>query len=196
MNLGILIKYMLKLQLPKWILLSFFALWLHDGNSQGINELNKAYIIGQVTNVDNNGPLLGHEITIMSDTTYGFGFSYHKKVYTDKEGLFYDTIPTDALKGALQIYTFDCYNIRHDTTVYYRFNWSESNILQANFQLPVESPTFTPQANFEFKQDPTGQNHLLYTFFDKSNEQDINSWYWDFGDDSYSTFTTSLPHIY
>lgn len=186
MKLRKLLKYILRLQFQKWILFSFVALWLHTGISQGINDINKAYVIGQVTKLTNNGPIFGQEVIIISDTTYGSGVTYFKKVYTDKEGIFYDTIPTEALKGALQIHTIDCYNNRHDTTVYYRFNWSENNVLQANFKLPVELSTNTPQANFAFKQDPTGQNNLMYKFYDKSNEQDIISWYWDFGDGTLS----------
>jgi len=103
-NLRKLIKYMLRKQFQKWILFSFVALWFHLGMSQGINDIHKAYIIGQVTKTTNNGPIINQEIRIMSDSSYNPGFNYFKKVYTDKEGLFYDTIPTEAFKGALIIY--------------------------------------------------------------------------------------------
>lgn len=196
-----LIKYMLRLQFQKWILFLFVALWFQSGFSQGINDINKAFIIGQVTKDLNNAPISGHEVTIMSDTTYDPDFIYVKKVYTDKEGLFYDTIPTKALKGALYIFTHDCFNKIHDTTVYYRFNWDESNLVQANFKLPVELSTNSAQANYKFIQNPLGNNNLLFQFYDNTNSENVISWYWEFGDDKNSTLqnpqhTYSEPGLY
>jgi len=191
-NLRKLIKNKNGLQYHKWLVFAFFALWLHSGFSQSINDINNAIIVGQVSKITNSAPIFGQEVTIISDTTYGSSFVYHKKVYTDKEGLFYDTIPTEALKGALTIYTIDCFNNRHDTTVYYRFNWSESNILQALFELPVEFSTSAPQANFSYVQNPLGINNLLFSFFDSSNEEGILSWNWNFGDGETSSLQNPI----
>lgn len=182
MNLRILIKYLKRTQFQKWILLCFVALWLHSGISQGINEINNAYIVGQVTKISGKGPIFGQEVIIMADSTYCPNFVYFKKVYTDKEGLFYDTIPTDAQKGAINIFTIDCLNKKHDTTLYYRFNWSESNVVQANFELPVQLAANSPQANFSYSQDTAVHNNLFFNFHDKSNESNIISWFWNFGD--------------
>lgn len=195
MNLRKLITYILRIQFQKWILFSFVALWLHSGMSQGINEINNAYIVGQVTKLTSKGPIHNQEVIIVSDSSYSPNFIYFKKVYTNKEGLFYDTIQTEALKGAINIYTIDCLNKKHDTTLYYRFNWSESNTLQANFSLPVHLATNSPQANFSFNQDPAVNNDLFFKFHDKSNEPNVTSWFWNFGDGAISD-TQHPNHTY
>jgi hypothetical protein len=179
----------------RWILYLILFSWLPGGYSQELNDVNNAFIIGQVTRTSNNGPIWGHEVTIMSDTTYNPNFIYIKKVYTDKEGLYFDTIPTEALKGALYIFTVDYFNTTHDTTVYYRFNWSKSNVVQANFKLPVELPTYEPQADFKIVQNPNGGDNLFYQFIDNTNEENILSWLWDFGDGA-SSFLQNPQHGY
>ncbi len=155
-------------------------------NGQGFMGKNKIFLIGQVVNELNGAPLKGHKLFIESDTTYEPNLSYNKVVYTDEEGYYYDTIQTYNLKGALLISTFDYKNAKYDTTVFYRFNWSEDNILFANFALPTEPLPVNYQANFYYIRNPNGSNGQEYKFIDITNSQDIISWEWDFGDGTIS----------
>ncbi|MEZ5195061.1 MAG: PKD domain-containing protein [Bacteroidales bacterium] len=163
--------------------------------SQGLNELNTVYLIGQVTNAQNGGPIKNHEVIITSDSMYNPHFVYTKKLYTDFEGYYYDTISTFDLKGGLNISTLDYLNNDYDTTVFFRFTWSEENILFANFVLPVQPQTVTYQANFYYQRDPEGNNSLEYIFHDLSNSDDIISWEWNFGDGNFSPLS-SPKHTY
>jgi PKD repeat protein len=190
-------KYNQWFSFPGWklIILAFVALWFFEGKSQGVNDINKAFVIGQITCSNNNSPIAGQEVIIKADTAYDNNFIYHNKVYTNKEGLFIDTIHTEALKGGLIISTIDCYNVTHDTTIYFRFNWSEDNYLQPHFLLPSEIGTNGPQANFDFIQKPYGQSNLTFSFFDKTNNDNAVLWEWDFGDGIFS-FEQNPEHTY
>ncbi|MEZ5082370.1 MAG: hypothetical protein R2750_02790 [Bacteroidales bacterium] len=130
------------------LLLLFYGFNVATGQKNPVE--NRIYLIGQVINTINGGPIENQELIITSDSTNEANFPYYKKVYTDKEGYYYDTIYAPDQKGSLSISTFDYLNIFHDTTVYYRFNWSEDNILFAHFKLPVEPITNIFQANFYF----------------------------------------------
>lgn len=155
--------------------------------SQSLNEVNTILLIGQITNNQNGGPIKNQEVIVSSDSIYNPHFVYSKKLYTDFEGYYYDTIKTYALKGGLNIMTNDYLNNHHDTTVFFRFAWSEENILFANFELPVQPQTVPYQANFYYHRNPTGNNSLEYAFFDVSNSDDVISWEWNFGDGNYSS---------
>jgi hypothetical protein len=149
--------------------------------------INKAILIGQVTNQLNGGPIKEQEIIIISDSSYNSGFTYHNEIFTDSEGYFYDTILTYYNKGALLISTLDYLNNYHDTTVYFRFNWSDENILFANFILPIEPPQIFYQANFYYQRNPSGQNPSEFQFYDLTNSCNIISHEWNFGDGAFSS---------
>jgi PKD repeat protein len=177
------------------IIICFFLLLYSSAVAQEWIGENKIYLIGQVTNELNGAPIKEHQITISSDSTYNPGFIYHNLLYTDSEGYFYDTIPTSINKGALLISTDDYLNNQHDTTVYFRFTWSDINVLFANFVLPTEPPQVYYQANFYYYRNPFGQNPSEYQFYDLTNSCNILSYLWDFGDQTYSTESNPL-HAY
>ncbi|OQX79273.1 MAG: hypothetical protein B6D61_03865 [Bacteroidetes bacterium 4484_249] len=179
----------------RWLLMVMLLLFSTIGFSQGFSEKNTIYLIGQITNNLNGGPIKEKEVVIISDTTYNSNFSYSKKVTTDSEGYFYDTIPTYELKGSLIISTEDYLNVHYDTTVYFRFTWTGDNILFANFILPVEIPSVNYQANFYYQRDPSGYNNMEYQFYDITNSNDIISWEWNFGDGNFSN-EPNPGHIY
>ncbi|MCF8368509.1 MAG: T9SS type A sorting domain-containing protein [Bacteroidales bacterium] len=170
-------------------------------NAQSFSEKNRIYLIGQITSNINGAPLKDHQVIITSDTTFEPSFNYLKKLFTDHEGYYYDTIVTDHQKGALKIYTFDYQGNYHDTIVHYRFNWSEDIVLFANLKIPVEPAAVIYQANFYFQKDPNGTNYLEYQFYDITNSVDVISGIWDFGDNATSNLqnpghTYSEPGLY
>ncbi|MCB0805788.1 MAG: T9SS type A sorting domain-containing protein [Bacteroidales bacterium] len=187
-----------RIQLTGWVCGLAILLLCNPVFSQGNvnNEKYKVILIGQVTRLDNGAPIKDHEVIISSDSTYEPQFIYTKKLITDHEGFYYDTINFEGLKGALNIQTFDVYEDPHDTTVYFRFNWSTDVILFANFKLPTKPlPVINYQANFVFQNDPAGENNLEYHFTDLTNSSNVISWYWNFGDGTFSSEQNPI-HVY
>ena len=163
--------------------------------SQGFNDKNRIFLIGQVTNSLNGAPIKDHPVVVCSDSLYNPDFHYTKKLYTDHEGYYYDTILTKLNKGGLVVYTFDYLNNYYDTTVYFRFDWGEENVLFANFVLPVEPPPVIYQANFYYQRNPSGQNKMEYQFFDLTNSNNVITWQWNFGDGHFS-YDPNPNHIF
>lgn len=149
--------------------------------AQDVYQVNKVYLIGQLTNEHNGAPLKGHAVTIVSDTANEPGFMYYNTVITDAEGFYYDTIYTTLQKGALTVKTSDYLQAEYDTILHYRFKWSENNTLIANFNLTSETTSLI-QANFSYTRNPSGSNNLEYAFSDLTLAGNIQSWNWDFGD--------------
>lgn len=179
---------LLKQSVTNWLVVALLLFGIGYTFGQEVpGEKNKIFLIGQVVNNINGAPIENQEMMVTSDTTFEPGFPYSKKILTDKEGYYYDTIITPNQKGALKVYTYDYLNDYHDSTVYFRFNWSEDNILFAHFKLPVEPMANNYQANFYFQKDPSGMNYLDYQFNDITNSEDIISWMWDFDDGHFST---------
>lgn len=176
-------------------LLPFFFIALISVNAQGIIDENNIYLIGQVTNMHNGAPIENQEITIVSDNSYNPIFIYSKKLTTDKDGFYYDTIQTYIGKGALIISTEDYLSEKYDTTLYFRFHWSESNVLFGNFKIDLQIPANSYQANFSFIANPNGNNDHEYKFENKSIGANIIGWLWDFGDGEFSIEENPI-HVY
>ncbi len=51
--------------------------------SQGTNEKNEVFIVGQITNKVNGAPIKGHEVLICADSIFNSSFHYNKKFVTD-----------------------------------------------------------------------------------------------------------------
>ncbi len=177
------------------LILIIFINMANEVFSQGDPGKYKVVLIGQITNDHNGAPIKDQMVKICADSNYTANFSYNKTVYTDGKGFFYDTIFTDLIKGAFIISTWDEMNVIHDTTVYFRFQWSESNTLFTNFELPLLDPPTGYQANFKYLTNPFNNNPLDLTFIDQTNSTDIISWEWNFGDGHYSS-QANPNHIY
>ena len=165
-----------------WLMILF----LIPAEAQELGGKNKVFLIGQVINQINGAPIKNHAVFIESDTTYNANFNYHSDLFTDDEGYFYDTIYTYVNKGGLIISTYDYQNIHHDSTVFFRFNWSEENFLFPNFSLPSEPPQIEYQANFYYLRNPNGSNISEFQFFDITNSNNVISREWNFGDGNIS----------
>ncbi len=155
-------------------------------------DKNVIFIIGQVTDEQTGAPIDGQVINIEADHSYSPDFNYSATLVTDKEGFYYDTIPTFFSKGALRVTTLDYLNKAHDTTVYFRFMWSDRNYLFPDIMLPVQNPITIPQANFTYITDPSGSAPLEIQFNNTTNCQDIISYNWNFGDGQFSTEQSPL----
>lgn len=177
------------------LVLIIFINMVNGAFSQGYQGKYEVVIIGQVVNNQNGAPIKNQMVKVCSDSTYNINFSYHKTLYTDGKGFFYDTINTDLKKGAFIISTLDHMNIKHDTTVYFRFQWSESNTLFTDFELPLLIPPTGYQAKFKYLLNPFNENPLDITFIDKTNSTDIVSWEWSFGDGHFSN-QANPNHVY
>jgi hypothetical protein len=163
--------------------------------AQQLFDKNRVIVMGQVLTNVNSKPIVDHEIELVSDSTYNPYFIYSNKLFTDKDGYFYDTIYTHINKGAIKIITRDYQNIIHDTTVYFRFDWSEQNILFSDFCLPIELTSTANQAKFDFIANPNGHNEKEYHFFDKTQSNYIIDREWNFGDGNFSNEVNPI-HIY
>jgi PKD repeat protein len=175
--------------------LLIFANMANEAFSQGFQGKYEIVLIGQIMNDQNGAPIKNHMVHVSADTSYTMNFSYNKTLFTDGKGFFYDTINTDYLKGGLIISTKDYLNSKHDTTVYFRFKWSDSNTLFANFELPVLLAQTAYQARFKYLCNPFNNNPFDFAFIDLTNSTEIVSWEWNFGDGHYSN-QPNPNHLY
>jgi PKD repeat protein len=114
------------------------------------------------------------------------GFYFYSTIYTDVNGFYYDTIETTNNDGSLQIYLYDFEENLHEATKYYRFNWSDKYTVIADFFIHDPNANSTYQANFEVKEDTSAAHPLRVHFNDESIGFVIKSWWWDFGDGTFS----------
>jgi len=135
-----------------------------SGKSQGNIDENYIYLIGQITNIHNGAPVENHEIQVIGDGSYNSNFIYNNTLISDKYGFYYDTILTNVENGALIISTEDYQNKIYDTTLYFRFHWSDNNILFGNFQINAQIPAVSFQANFSYASNPNGDDLYKYIF--------------------------------
>lgn len=159
--------------MKKVIFLLLFAISSLPGISQGW-----AYISGTVTDSANGYPVIGHPVTILSDST--FGFFYYNVVFTDSTGGYYDAIPINWDSAAVfYVLTHDCNSNVHMATFYYT---PDNNTFQHDFQVCTE--IFICQAWFIFSPEPP-EATSTFRFLDQSIGN-ISSWFWDFGDNNFS----------
>ncbi|MBN1338875.1 MAG: T9SS type A sorting domain-containing protein [Bacteroidales bacterium] len=147
---------------------------------------NQVFIYGQITNNINGAPVENHVVYLCADTAYNPVFHYFKSMITDKDGFFYDTIYTETEKGSVNIFTHDIENNFYDTTVYFRFEWQETNNLLISFVVADSLPQVLYQADFKAQRDTTGNLPLRMHFKDCSNTGNVLSWKWEFGDGTIS----------
>ena len=168
------------------IILLAFVFGAFVAKAEGTNRM---IIIGQVTTKTFGNPLKDHKVILTGDTTDFNSFEYYKEILTDENGYYYDTIDTDYMKGSVIVYTYDRFDTRYDTTLYFRFlnDWTDNdpllndNIFIVDFSIYMESQNPLLQANFTYELAFT-DNKFLYSFTDKTICQQLLTWEWDFGD--------------
>ncbi|NQU33472.1 MAG: T9SS type A sorting domain-containing protein [Bacteroidetes bacterium] len=188
MNLNTLNKYIYR------IIASVILLILASGSSYALNAVNQVIVSGQVTNYEYGNPVKGHVIYIEIDSAQYGSTGYYNIVFTDAEGYYYDTISTTETKGSLNIYTHDYYGKKIDTTVHFRFLERANSMLIADFSLYLTIISEQLQARFKYVQKNNG-DRTKFNFFDRTNNENIISWYWDFGDGSTSTIQNPVHNF-
>ena len=149
---------------------------------------NTIIIMGQVKTMEDGYPVIGHSVFIADDSLSINNLEYYKEVITDQDGYFYDTITTYFNNGSFVIYTYDPNHFKFDSIVHFRFmnNEINDNIFIINFSLLSDDVDNHLQASFEYQRVP-GDDKFHYSFIDKTNNDNIQKWFWEFGDGSFST---------
>jgi len=145
------------------------------------NEVNSVIISGQIINMEYGNPVEGHTVYIKSDSTKGGLSGYFKKLITDNEGYYYDTVVTTEDKGSLVVYTHDYYGSTIDTTVHFRFMDRANSVIIADFSIYMPYQADKLQARFKYVQKQSDDRHT-FMFVDQTKGKDIIEWDWDFGD--------------
>lgn len=148
--------------------------------------INQVIVSGQVTNYEYGNPVIDHPVYIESELTPDGRKNYSKTVYTDEDGYYYDTITTTNSKGSFFVYTYDHYGEAIDTTVHFRFTDRSSSMIFADFRIYLPFQTDKIQARFKYIRKMSGEKNK-FRFFDLTNNSNIISWSWSFGDGTIST---------
>lgn len=183
------IGYVRKPAVIKTMLLGM-ALTFMSGYALADKIVNQVIVSGQVTNYEYGNPVDGHPVHIESEITPD-GRGYTKTVYTDNHGYYYDTISTTLSKGSFFVYTFDHYGEAIDTTVHFRFHERSNSMILADFRIYLPFQAEKIQARFKFIQKMHGDRHR-YRFFDLTNNSNVISWLWNFGDGNISTIQNPI----
>jgi len=161
------------------------TLLLFTGQVYAEIDINEVIVSGQVTNYEYGNPVVGHPVIIESEITPD-NRSYTKTVFTDSHGFYYDTIRTTKTKGSFFVYTHNHYGEAIDTTVHFRFLERNYSMIFADFNIYLPFQAEEIQAKFKYFQNTT-DNRTKYRFFDLTENSNIVSWQWSFGDGTTST---------
>lgn len=138
-----------------------------------LNAQDIIYISGQVTDIEDGDPIPNHEVFVNLNDSLGF-FYY----VTDQDGNYGDSIVIGGINvNYIQIYTFDCNWMMHDTTV---TDWS--NPIVANFEICGDPTGGNCQAAFAAIPDSTDWLTIHFMDLSVTPNGTIDSWAWEFGD--------------
>ena len=141
-----------------------------------LNAQDVISVSGHVTDIQTSQPIAGHQVYIFSNNQV-----VNDILITDINGYYSDSIfETGVTIESLNIYTYDCNIIVHDTTV-----TNFDNPIVVDFIICNDSlPSFC-QADFIALVDSTSNTPNFYYFYDNSLGN-ISEWLWDFGDGTIS----------
>lgn len=183
------------LRLPTLALLLFIGLMTIKPGTTFADDDNYIIITGQVTNTEYGNPLDGHKVYIRSETLAFASNFYFKTLLTDEDGFFYDTISTLYNYGSLEVYTFDHFGNKELEKLHFRFHdFTNNNSFLINFHIFMPFQTPILQAKFRAVKKVSGDK-FRFKFIDETNQDEVLSWHWDFGDGSKSSLQNP-EHIY
>lgn len=164
-------------------------------NSAHAEEFNQIVITGKVMTNTFGNPLVGHKVYVKNDSLATGELEYYKELITDEYGFYYDTISTNFKHGSILVYTYDYKHLMASANVHFRFLTDENDNVFIN-DFSIFMPFMTPhlQARFSHQQD-TLKSRFEYKFYDETDNEQILSRIWDFGDKSSSNIENPL-HIY
>ena len=144
---------------------------------------NYIVVSGQVINNEFGNAVKNHSVYFLKDSTVTIDSGpLLTEVVTDDEGFYYDTIPTRTSKGSLLIYTNDFFGITTDTLKYYRFvTYTSSNFIITDFDIYMPVQAELLQSRFTHQQKQNGDPYR-FRFIDQTDNDQITSWHWTFGD--------------
>lgn len=156
---------------------------------------NQIVVTGKVITSTHGNPLVGHKVYIINDSLATGELEYYKELTTDEYGFYYDTISTNFKHGSIVVYTYDYKHIIASANVHFRFLTEENDNVFIN-DFSIFMPYMTPhlQARFKHEQD-TLNNRFEFAFFDETDNEQILSRIWDFGDQSASNLENPI-HVY
>ena len=159
------------------------------------NDLNQVIITGQVTNSKIGNPIENQKIHIISTHTNTRSHNYNNSIYTNKEGIYTDTIYTTLNSGSFLVTTTDIRGNQFESTIHFRFiSPTNQNLFVIDFSVDSPQPEPTMQARFKYVQK-SGGDHLSFKFFDLSDDNMVKRRHWDFGDGRFSALKNP-EHLY
>lgn len=130
-------------------------------------------ISGEITNIENGDPVTNHEVFFNLNDSLGFYVTL-----TDQNGYYEEDIIINGMNAtSVQIYTFDCNFMMHDTVVY-----DLGFPITADFEICDDPAGGDCQANFFYIPDSTDITTIHFRDMSFNPNGSIDSWSWDFGD--------------
>lgn len=183
-----------KIHISVALILTFVLIIGVKISAQAKSELHELIVSGQVTSKESGVPIVNHKVVIKSCNINNRFSEYYKELETNKEGYYFDTISTTAISGSLNVFTYDQNEKIADTVVHFRFLGRSDGILIADFEICFKNQGEIVQARFKAFQKQNG-NPLEYKFVDITDNPNIISYLWEFGDGATSK-EASPEHTY
>lgn len=183
-----------KVQFSLVLILTFVFIIGSEFHAQAKSEMHELIVSGQVTSKQFGVPIADHKVIIKSCKLDNRFSGYYKELNTNNEGYYFDTIYTAEKCGSLKVFTNDQNNKVADTVVHFRFLGKSYGILIADFEISYMNQGDAVQARFKAFQRQNG-NPLTYKFVDITDNPNIISRLWEFGDGTTSK-EESPEHTY
>ena len=148
---------------------------------------------GHIINPDGQ-PVANHNVTILSDSIFGMKYFHYRVVKTLADGSYIDTanVPENIFqKLHFEVWTMDCKNAFFSKSFFY--NGSPEYIADFKICDVVPDDCF---ADFVVYYDSLLKENIPARFFDKSQGNNINTWHWEFGDNTMPSKEKNPQHIY
>ena len=177
---------------------TLFILFILLAGVTKVNATNKpdnmVVVSGQIINLKYGSPIVNHKVYVTLPKQRSDGYIYYKEVFTDDEGVYVDTVITNLTKGKLTVYTLDKDEQRIDSTVTFRFfrNTAVSFLIDIKIEMPFHTDVL--KARFKYAQKQNGDK-FYFRFIDLTNNANIVSRKWSFGDGTYS-YEKNPDHTY
>jgi len=152
-----------------------------DSIQVGLEGYYTLYISGNVVDDVYFLPVEDQEMDISIDSNNLYG-GYFNTILTDDDGFYHNevTIPVEMFEGFAEIGTYECNQQYQSQIQEWIYNYP---FITADFVICTDTLIPNCYANFTYEKDTA--NPYVVKFYDNSFGQ-INSWFWDFGDGSFS----------